>query len=191
MLRIRLEIDIEADDVFEFLGELRVVRQLEPADAMRRELVGFENTLHRTQAHPGGFRQHPAGPVGCFSGRRPERQVDHFLHDTGRQRRFAGLARLVPRQPFDALRHEPGLPSPHHGLGSARAPHDLSCATAVGCGKNDLGSPHMLLRRAAIRDDRLKPMAVRPADLYDNSCSHAESLNCFGRFGNRPNESDH
>jgi hypothetical protein len=49
----------------------------------------------------------------------------------------------------------------------------------------------MLLRRAAIRDDHLKSMAVRPADLYDNSCSHAESLNCFGRFGNRPNESNH
>jgi hypothetical protein len=29
-------IDVEADDVFEFLGELRVVRQLERADAMRR-----------------------------------------------------------------------------------------------------------------------------------------------------------
>jgi hypothetical protein len=28
---------------------------------------------------------------------------------------FAGLARLVAHQPFDALRHEPGLPSPHPG----------------------------------------------------------------------------
>lgn len=36
-------IDIEADDVLEFLGELRVVRQLERTDAMRRELVGFED----------------------------------------------------------------------------------------------------------------------------------------------------
>ena len=43
-------------------------------------------------------------------------------------------------------------------------------------GKNDVGPPYMLLRRAAIRDDRLKSMAVRPGDLYDNSCSHAESL---------------
>src|SRR3979409_2339582 len=60
-------IDVEADDVFEFLGELRVVRQLERADAMRRELVGLEDTLHRAQAPPCGLRQHPAGPVGCFS----------------------------------------------------------------------------------------------------------------------------
>ena len=28
-------------------------------------------------------------------------------------------------------------------------------------------------------------------DLDDNPCSHPESLNRFGRFGNRPNESDH
>ena len=49
-------IDTEADDVFEFLGEHRVVRQLERADAMRRELVGFENTLRRTQAHPCGLQ---------------------------------------------------------------------------------------------------------------------------------------
>ena len=31
-------------------------------------------------------------------------------------------------------------------------------------------------------------MAARSGDLYDNSCSHAESLNCFGPFGNRPND---
>jgi hypothetical protein len=49
----------------------------------------------------------------------------------------------------------------------------------------------VLLRRAAIRHDRLKSMAVRSGDVHDNSCSHAESLNCFGRFGNRPNESNH
>ena len=184
-------IDVEADDVFEFLGKFRIVRQLERTNAMRRELVGFENTLHRTQAHPGGFRQHPAGPVGCFSRRRPERQVDHSLHGAGRQRWYAGLARLVARQPFDPLRHEPCLPSPHHGLGFARTAHDLGGATAVGRSQNDVGTPHMLLRRAAIRDDCLKSMAVGPGDLYDNSCSHAESLNCFGRFGNPLMESDH
>jgi hypothetical protein len=33
-------------------------------------------------------------------------------------------------------------------------------------------------------------MAARSGDVQDNSCSHAASPNCFGRFGNRPNESD-
>jgi hypothetical protein len=40
-----------ADDILELLGELRVRRQLERADAMRRELVGFEDKLYRTPAH--------------------------------------------------------------------------------------------------------------------------------------------
>src|SRR5262245_63448962 len=42
-------IDIEADDVFEFLGKVRIVRQLEGADAMRRKLVGLKNALYRSQ----------------------------------------------------------------------------------------------------------------------------------------------
>ena len=63
-------IDVEADDIRELLGEPRVRRQLERADAVRRELVGFKDTLHRTQAYSRRLRQHPAGPVGCFSRRR-------------------------------------------------------------------------------------------------------------------------
>ena len=103
---------------------------------------------------------------------------------------LARLARLVAQQPFDALRHEP-LPGPHHRLRFTGPAHDLGSAAAVGGGKDNLGSPHVLLRCAAIRNDRLKPEAICSRDVDDNSCSHSESLNCFGRFGNPPNESDH
>jgi hypothetical protein len=67
----------------------------------------------------------------------------------------------------------------------------ISGAATVGRGENDKGAPHMLLRRAAIRDDRFKSTPIVSRDVDDNSCSHDESLNCFGRFGNRLNESDH
>ena len=184
-------IDVKADDVLELVSELRVCRQLERADAMRRELVGLKDTLHRTQAHTRRLRQHPAGPVSCFSRRRSEGQVDHPLYGARRQRLFAGLACLVARQPFDALCHEPRLPSPYHGLRFARSTHNLGGAAAIGGGKDDVGAPHMFLWRAAIRNDRLKTAAIRARDVNDNSCSHNESLNCFARFGNRPNESDH
>jgi hypothetical protein len=40
-------IDIEADNVTEFVGELRVVRQLEGPDTVRRELVGLKDALDR------------------------------------------------------------------------------------------------------------------------------------------------
>src|ERR1700732_3849093 len=101
------------------------------------------------------------------------------------------LARLVAQQPFDALRHEPRLPGPHHRLRFTGPAHDLGSAAAVGGGKDNLGAPHVLLWCAAIRNDRLKPEVICSRDVDDNSCSHNESLNCFGRFGNRPNESDH
>ena len=64
-------------------------------------------------------------------------------------------------------------------------------AAELGRGEDDVGAPNVLLRRAAIQHDRLKPMAVGSCDVHNNSCSHVETLNCFARFGNRPNESDH
>ena len=92
-------IDVEADDVLEFLGELRVVRQLERPDAMRRELVRLQDALHRAQADPGRLGQHPAGPVGCFSRRRPERQIDHPLHGAGGSGGLPGLRVLSRGSP--------------------------------------------------------------------------------------------
>src|SRR6476660_4833019 len=122
---------------------------------------------------------------------RAERQIDHPLHDGGGKRLLAGLARLVAGEPVDTLGHESRLRSPDHGLRFAGAAHDLNGTAALGRRHYDVGAPYMLLRRAAVRDDRLESTAIRPGDSHDNACSHKESLNCFGRFGNRPNESDH
>jgi len=87
-------IDVEADDVLELVGKPWVVRQLEGPDAVRHELVSLKDPLHRPQADAYRLGQHPAGPVGYFARRRPERQTDDPLHDSGRQRRLSGLARL-------------------------------------------------------------------------------------------------
>jgi hypothetical protein len=47
-------IDIETDDVPELLDKLRVLRQFERPDTVRRELVSeLQDALHRTQAHSG------------------------------------------------------------------------------------------------------------------------------------------
>jgi hypothetical protein len=129
--------------------------------------------------------------VGGLARRRAGHQIDDPSNGCGRQRRLAGFSRLIAQQAIDTFGHKPGLPSPDHRLGPAGSAHDLGRAAAVGGGKDDLGAPNMLLRRATVGDDRLKPTAIRSRDVHDNSCSHAESLNCFGRFGNRPYESDH
>jgi hypothetical protein len=153
-------IDVETDDILELGGEVRIVRQFERANAVRRDPVGFEDALSQTQADARRLRQHPARPMGCVAWRRPKRQINHLLHGVGRKRRFAGLARLVAQQPVDPFRHEQGLPSPHDWLRFARSAHDLGGAAAIGGGKDDVGAPHMLLRRAAVGDNRLKPAAV-------------------------------
>ena len=184
-------IDVETDHVPEFFGELRIVRQFECPDTMGRELVGLKDALHRSQADPHGLGQHPTRPLGGLSRRWLGHEVDDLLNRGGGKRRLAGPARLVAQQPVDAFSHEPRLPSPDHRLGFARPAHDLGGAAAVGGGKDDLRAPHMLLRRTAIRHDRLKATAICTRDVDDDSCSHGESLNRFGRFGNRPNESDH
>jgi hypothetical protein len=102
-----------------------------------------------------------------------------------------GLRVLSRASPSTPSRHEPCLPPPHHRFRLARAAHDLGSPAALGGREDDFGPPNMLLRSAAIRNDRLKPTAIFRRDVHHNSCSHNESLNCFGRFGNRPNESDH
>src|SRR6202521_2240844 len=101
---------------------------------------------------------------------------DHPLNGVGRQRGLTRLARLVAQQPFDALRHEPRLPGPHHRLRFIGPAHDLGSAAAVGGGKDNVGPPHVLLWCAATRNDRLKPEAICSPDVDDNSCSHNESL---------------
>src|SRR3954465_15369298 len=102
------------------------------------------------------------GPVGCIARWRAERQIDHPLHDGGGKRLLAGLARLVAGEPVDTLGHESRLPSPDHGLRFAGAAHDLSGTAALGRRQDDVGAPYMLLRRAAVRDDRLESTAIRP-----------------------------
>ena len=184
-------IDVEANDIPELVGELRVVRQLEGSDAVRGKLVGFENALDGAQADAGGLGQHPPGPVGCLARWRAERQIDDALHRLWRQRRLAGRPRLVPQQPVDALLHEALLPAPDDGFGLAGPAHHIEGSAAVGRGQDDPGPPDMLLGRTAIRHDRLKPTAIFRRDVDDDPCSHPESLNCFGRFGNCPKESNH
>lgn len=113
-------------DVFEFLGELRVVRQLERTDAMRCELVGPKDTLHRAQAHSCGLRQHPVGPVGCLSRRRSEGRSTTFRTVPVGRGCLPGLrvlSRVSPSTPSAmnraCHRHTTGLDLPERRMISA------------------------------------------------------------------------
>jgi hypothetical protein len=64
--------------------------------------------------------------------------------------------------------------------------HDLGRAAALRSSEDDLGAPHVLLRRVAIRDDRLERRRSSDVTFTVIPALDNESLNCFGRFGNRP-----
>ena len=71
---------------------------------------------------------------------------------------------------------------------SRASAHDPCRAAAIGCGRDDAGLQDGSGARC---DNPLQPTAVFSRDVEDNSCSHNERLNSFGRFGNGPNESGH
>jgi hypothetical protein len=52
----------------------------------RRELVSFQDALHRTQAHSGRLGKCPARPVGALARRRPQGQIDISFRDRCRVR---------------------------------------------------------------------------------------------------------
>jgi hypothetical protein len=183
-------IDMETDHIPELVGELRIVRQFERPDTVRRELVGLEDALHRPQADPCRLGQHPSRPMSGFSRRRPGHEVDNLLDGRDRRRWLARFARLVAQQPSTpssinraCQRHTTGLGLPDPRMISA-VPQLSAVARMIWarhtcfCGAQGVATNALSRRRSR-------------ADVDDNSCSHDESLNCFRRFGNRPNESDH
>src|ERR1700731_237663 len=59
-------IDVEADDLVQFGGKLRIVGQLELAHPVRLEAMSTPYPLHRADANPGRLRHRRTGPVtGC------------------------------------------------------------------------------------------------------------------------------
>src|SRR5580700_6302929 len=123
-------IDIEPDDVAQFVDEARIVGQLELAPPVRLQTVGAPDALNRTQAEPSRLRHQDAGPMGRFPGRFRERQRDDALSRLGAERLDARGTRLVAEQSIEPLLDKALLPAPNAGLGLGRAPHNLIRADA-------------------------------------------------------------
>src|SRR5215204_790448 len=95
-------IDIEADDIPQLGGKLRVVRQLEGAHPVRLEAVRRPDLLYAAVADAGGFRHRPAGPVRPLAGRFGQRHLDH---------RLESLPSAVVCRPGGWLCSKPSTPS--------------------------------------------------------------------------------
>jgi hypothetical protein len=101
--------------------------------------------------------------VCCIPRRWSQRQIDDPLHGGGRKPGLRVLSRVSPSTPSvmnrACHRHTMGFNLPDRHMISA-GPQPSAVARMI-------LAPHMLLRRAAIRDDRLKPMAIRLGDVHD------------------------
>ena len=187
---MRRGIDIEPDNVPELLREFRVLRQLERTNPVRRKSMSLQNACTERRLTPATLASiRPVQWVVSPGGGASARSTTCFtaLGGSGALPGLRVLSRKRPATPSAMKR----TCHAYNRLRFARSAHDLGRAAAIGGCEDDIGAPDMLLGRAAIRDDRFKPTAIVTRDLDDNPCSHAESLNCFGRLGNRPNASDH
>ena len=174
-------IDIQADDVAQLGGELRIVGQLELAHSMRLQAVGTPNALRGAEADADDLRHRPARPVRDLAGRLRQSEGDDALGYIRRQGRDTRRPCLVPQQAVYARLHEPLLPAPHGTFGLAGAAHDLAGAATVRRQQDDLRPPDMLLWTVPVRHDRFETSPISGADLNDDtwahpSDSHAHSL---------------
>lgn len=154
------QINIEADDVVQFVDELRIVGELELAPAVGPQPVRLPDAAHRAGADAGRGRHHVGCPVRRLARRVLQGQCHHALGDFRSEWGNARGARLVAQQSLEAFRGEALLPLPHAGLGLTRLPHDLDGAHAVAAQQNDLGAPNVLLRRIAISDRCAQTLTV-------------------------------
>jgi hypothetical protein len=118
---------------------------------------------------------------------------------------WAEFKRLGTGRRIFFLRNEPSCP-PITNIRNTSSPHwrgwlsvILRCywyarrcrAAAIGRGDQHLRPSHMLLRAVTVPDDRLEPAHILRRDGNGDTCSHAESMNCFGSSGNPLNEPIH
>ena len=184
-------VDIETNDVPELLGELRVLRQLETADAVRLQAMRLPDTLDRRGADADGLGHQAQRPMGRFPRWIGGGEINHTLDDGSRSGCLARPAGLIAQEPGKPLSHEAFLPAPDHRLGQPRAADDFGGSTAIPSRQDDLGAGDMLLRAVAITDDGLQSAAILRSYVDDDPCSHAASMNCFAHSGNPLNEAIH
>ena len=99
-------VDVKADHIADLAGELRVAAELEGSQPVRRQAVGAPDLLHRADCQAGDLGHGPAGPVRRLARRLAKRPFDQPRRNRARDRRPAGLSRLVAQQAADARLHE-------------------------------------------------------------------------------------
>jgi hypothetical protein len=182
-------IDVEADDVANLGGELRIVGQLELPYLMRSQPMAAPDAMHRADADRARRSNGGRRPVGDFARRLAQRQHHHALGERVAEREDARRARLVDQQPVRAGLHEALLPAPHTGLRFARGTHDLCRADALRGHQHNSCAPNVLLRTVPVRRDLSEAAVVGGAEAEGDTGAHPTRVACPVTGGNPPPDS--
>jgi hypothetical protein len=186
-----VRIEIEAHDIDELGGELRVARSLEAPHSMRLKLVGLPDALHRAQRDAGLSGHRSTGPMRRLVRRGATSQCYHPRHGFGWDRGLAGLAGLVTQQPFHAGLGKALLPAPDHRSADPDRLGDLLCGRAPGRRQNDPRPLHVLPLPPPIPNKRRQPPSIRSAHNHAYCLSHAARIAWLGALVNHQNASVH
>ena len=170
---VRRRINIEPDDVAQFVDELRVLGQLELPDPMRLEPMGAPDALHGTDADASCLSHRRARPMRRFARRRLHGQRDDAFGDGRIELRDAGGPRLVTQKSVHPFGREAFLPAPDASLGLACLAHDRVRAHPLAAEQHDLRPPNVLLPSVAVFDHSAEPIHVDRGDGKGDVGSHA------------------
>jgi hypothetical protein len=189
--RVLGRIDVQPDDVRALGGKVGIARALEGADAVRLQVVGLPDTLHRTQgdAHVSGHR--PAGPVGGFAGRLGAGQGHHLAHRGIAQRRLARLARGIAQEALDPGLGVAPLPAPYRRPADPGAPGRRGDTQPLGRAQEDPSPRHVLLGAVAIGHDRLQTSTILGRHQGTDDLRHGPSMPHLSALMNPMNASVH
>jgi hypothetical protein len=126
---VRGRIDLEPDDIAQFVDETGIVGELELAHPVRLEAKLASDALNRADAEARRLRHQDACPVGRLARRFAKRQRNDAL---GAARLDARGTRFVAEPPVEPLLDKAFLPTPYPVLGLAGSLHDLGRADAIG-----------------------------------------------------------
>jgi hypothetical protein len=183
-------VEIEANHVDQLVGELWIARPLERADPMRLKPMCLPDALYRAQRDSHRCGHGASGPARGLTPRLAAGQRHHARYRLGRQRRRAGLARLVAQQAIDTLLGETLLPPPGHRTADADPGGDLLHRPAFGRCRNHLRSFNVPALTIAVTNDRFQPPAVRSVEDDAYCLGHAARVACRAAFVNHTSASE-
>ena len=176
-------IDIEADDIAQFVDKLWIGGELEVFHPVRLKAMRAPDALDGACADIDDLRHHGGGPMGRLCWRLGLGERHDAFSDVRPQRLDARGACLIVQETVITGLHEAFLPAPDTGLRFAGQAHDLIGTNTVRAQQDDLSPPDMLVWGVAIPRQHLQTAAISGLESDGNSGSHAPNSHASGPLG--------